>query len=315
MISIFHKVNGHIEMTNDPEVLKGLSKDEIIWVDLMESTPEIETFIEEHFGVEIINNEEALEIEHSSRFIEFADHLVTRTAFVSRKDLKFLQSTVSFTICKKLLITNRSYDYRSFKETAKKMVTGNSIETNADVFLSIIDLRIANDADIVEDVTKEITSLSTAIITEYRSRKNLILKVNDIRENLMMLMQNCIDKKLMINLVRKTSYFDQRFDYEIDISIKDLESVIDYIRFNMDRIDYIDRTLNNLITYDQNSSIRLFTIISLFFMPPMLIASVYGMNFNFMPELDWDLGYYFSLILMLVSVIITAIYFKRKRWL
>jgi len=183
------------------------------------------------------------------------------------------------------------------------------------VFLNIIDLRIANDADIVEDITKEITDLSTAIMTDYRSRKNLILRVNNMREDLMMLMQNCIDKKLMISLVRKTSYFDQRFDFEIDISVKDLESVIDYIRFNMDRIDYIDRTLNNLLTYDQNSSIKLFTIISLFFMPPMLIASIYGMNFHFMPELEFKSGYYYSLIMMLVSVIITAVYFKRRKWL
>lgn len=315
MISIFHKVNGRIEMTNDLDLLKSLSKKDIIWVDLMECNTEIENLIEEHFEVEIINNEEALEIEHSSRFIEFSDHLVTRTAFVSRKELKFYHSTVSFTISKKILITSRSYDYRSFKETSKKMLSGNTIETNADVFLSIIDLRIANDADIVEDITKEITELSTAIMTDYRSRKNLIIRVNSTREDLMMLMQNCIDKKLMISLVRKTSYFDKRFDFEIDISVKDLESVIDYIRFNMDRIDYIDRTLNNLLTYDQNSSIKLFTIISLFFMPPMLIASIYGMNFHFMPELEFKSGYYYSLVMMLVSVIITAVYFKRRKWL
>jgi magnesium transporter len=315
MISIFYKVNGRVEMTGELHALNTINKKDIIWVDMMECGPEIESLVEDHFGVEIVNNDEALEIEHSARFIEFSDHLVTRTEFVSRRDQVFYHSTVSFTICKHLLISSRSYDYRSFKETAKKVLSGNTVDTNADVFLSIIDLRIANDADIVEDFTREITDLSAAIITEYKTRKNLILKVNTIRENLMMLMQNCIDKKLMISLVRKTSYFDQRFDFEIDISVKDLESVIDYIRFNMDRIDYIDRTLNNLITYDQNSSIKLFTIISLFFMPPMLIASIYGMNFHFMPELDWKSGYYYSLILMLVSVIITAIYFKRKRWL
>ena len=116
-------------------------------------------------------------------------------------------------------------------------------------------------------------------------------------------------------MLKKTSYLNQKTEHELDISVKDLESVIDFIRFNFDRMDYIDSTLNNLITYEQNNSIKLFTIVSLFFMPPMLIASIYGMNFNFMPELTWHYGYPSAIILMLLTVIITAIYFKRKKWL
>ncbi|MFM9945477.1 MAG: CorA family divalent cation transporter, partial [Bacteroidia bacterium] len=151
--------------------------------------------------------------------------------------------------------------------------------------------------------------------TEKHTNKLLILKLNALRENLMMMMQNCIDKKLLISIVKKSTYINDKIDHELDISVKDLESVTDYIRFNFDRLDYIDSTLNNLITYEQNNSIKLFTIVSLFFMPPMLIASIYGMNFKFIPELKWDYGYPFAIVLMLLTVIITSIYFKRKRWL
>jgi magnesium transporter len=167
----------------------------------------------------------------------------------------------------------------------------------------------------VEDVTHEITELSKALLNEKFNKKPLILKLNTLRETMMLLMQNCIDKKLLISNIKKTPYLSRRIELELEISVKDLESVIDFIRFNFDRLDYLDSTLNHLITYEQNNSIKLFTIVSLFFMPPMLIASIYGMNFEFMPELPWKFGYPFALLLMLLTVIATAIYFKRKRWL
>lgn len=315
MISVYYRIGEEVHFAQGVDALKSIPMADIFWVDLMDVERTEELQIEQHFGVEIINNKESLEIEHSARFIEYKDHLVTRTEFISRKEQEFYHSTVSFTILKNTLITNRNYPYKSFQETERKVMSGNGIRQSADVFLSIMDHRIANDADIVEELTKDISAMSEEVITGYRSRKNMILKINRLREHLMLLMQNGIDKKLMISYLKKTSYYNQRFDYEVDISIKDLESVIDYIRFNIDRLDYLDRTLNNLITFDQNNSIKLFTIVSLFFMPPMLIASIYGMNFKFMPELGHEMGYFFALALMLLSVLFTAVYFKRKKWL
>lgn len=131
----------------------------------------------------------------------------------------------------------------------------------------------------------------------------------------MLMMQNCIDKKMLISDIKKSPYLSQKVERELNITVKDLESVSDFIRFNFDRLDYVDSTLNNLITYEQNHSIKIFTIVSLFFMPPMLIASIYGMNFERMPELDWLYGYPSALIFMALTVIATGVYFKRKRWL
>lgn len=315
MISIYHKVNDHFEMVNDVSLLSSLKRENIIWVDLLGWDEEDEKIIEKHFGLEIMNTKESVEIEQSSRYVEYEDHIVSHSNFITRQGLSLVPKIVSFTVEKNLLITNRDYDFRSFIETAKKVLSANQKFNSSDVFLSIIDLRIANDADLVEDLTKSISELSKAIVTDKHTSKLLILKLNALRENLMLMMQNCIDKKLLISVIKKSSYVNQKAEYELDISVKDLESVIDYIRFNFDRLDYIDSTLNHLITYEQNNSIKLFTIVSLFFMPPMLIASIYGMNFHIIPELKWEFGYPFSLVLMLLTVIFTFIYFKRKKWL
>ena len=315
MISIYHKVNDHVEMTNDEGLLPLLKRENIIWIDLLGWDEDDEKLIEKHFGLEIMNTKESVEIEQSSRYVEYEDHIVSHSYFITQQDNLLVPKIVSFTVEKNLIITNRDYDFRSFKETSKKVLSANQKISSSDVFLNIIDLRIANHADLIENLTIEISALSKVIITGKQTSKPLILKLNALRENFMLMMQNCIDIKLLISVIKKTSYLNQKTEHELDISVKDLESVIDFIRFNFDRMDYIDSTLNNLITYEQNNSIKLFTIVSLFFMPPMLIASVYGMNFKFMPELTWHYGYPLAIILMLRTVIFTAIYFKRKKWL
>ncbi len=315
MISIYHKVNDHVEMTNDVGLLRSLKRENIIWVDLLGWDEDDEKLIENHFGLEIMNTKESVEIEQSSRYVEYENHIVSHSYFITQQENSLVPKIVSFTVEKNLIVTNRDYDFRSFKETSKKVLSANQKISSSDVFLSIIDLRIGNHADLIEDLSKGISALSKAIINDKQTSKPLILKLNALRENFMLMMQNCIDIKLLISVIKKTSYLNQKTEHELDISVKDLESVIDFIRFNFDRMDYIDSTLNNLITYEQNNSIKLFTIVSLFFMPPMLIASIYGMNFNFMPELTWHYGYPSAIILMLLTVIITAIYFKRKKWL
>lgn len=302
-------------MTNDEGLLHSLKRENIIWIDLLGWDEDDEKLIEKHFGLEIMNTKESVEIEQSSRYVEYEDHIVSHSYFITQQDNLLVPKIVSFTVEKNLIITNRDYDFRSFKETSKKVLSANQKISSSDVFLNIIDLRIANHADLIENLTIEISALSKVIITGKQTSKPLILKLNALRENFMLMMQNCIDIKLLISVIKKTSYLNQKTEHELDISVKDLESVIDFIRFNFDRMDYIDSTLNNLITYEQNNSIKLFTIVSLFFMPPMLIASVYGMNFKFMPELTWHYGYPLAIILMLLTVIFTAIYFKRKKWL
>ena len=302
-------------MTNDEGLLPLLKRENIIWIDLLGWDEDDEKLIEKHFGLEIMNTKESVEIEQSSRYVEYEDHIVSHSYFITQQDNLLVPKIVSFTVEKNLIITNRDYDFRSFKETSKKVLSANQKISSSDVFLNIIDLRIANHADLIENLTIEISALSKVIITGKQTSKPLILKLNALRENFMLMMQNCIDIKLLISVIKKTSYLNQKTEHELDISVKDLESVIDFIRFNFDRMDYIDSTLNNLITYEQNNSIKLFTIVSLFFMPPMLIASVYGMNFKFMPELTWHYGYPLAIILMLLTVIFTAIYFKRKKWL
>jgi len=315
MISIYYKIGEHIEISSNISILQEIDRENIIWVDMTEWDKEEEILLEKHFDLKIMNPNEVTEIEQSARFIEFDHYFVCNSNFITKYESTLIQRVVSFTLTRHILITLRSADFRAFRDTAKKILTSGSKTGTSEVFLSLFDNRIANDADYVEELTQQVSELSKAITTEKQTSKPLIIKLNNLRENLMLMMQNCIEKKLFAGILKRTEYLNSRTLKEIDISVKDLESVIDYIRFNFERLDYIDSTLNHLITYEQNNSMKIFTIVSLFFMPPMLIASVYGMNFRIMPELEHKYGYEYALGFMLLTVILTFIYFKRKKWL
>ena len=99
------------------------------------------------------------------------------------------------------------------------------------------------------------------------------------------------------------------------IMIKDIGSLIEHNKFAFERLEYLQNTFMGLVNIEQNRIIKIFTVATVAFMPPTLIASLYGMNFKIMPELDWDYGYLFAITLMVLSSVITLIFFKKKNWL
>ena len=97
--------------------------------------------------------------------------------------------------------------------------------------------------------------------------------------------------------------------------IKDIGSLLDHTSFNFERLEFLQNTFLGLVDMEQNRIIKIFTVVTVVFMPPTLIASMYGMNFQFMPELDELWGYPFAILLMIMSSVLTLLFFKRKKWL
>jgi magnesium transporter len=97
--------------------------------------------------------------------------------------------------------------------------------------------------------------------------------------------------------------------------LKDISSLLEYTSFNFERLEYLQNTLMNLITLEQNQIIKIFTVFSIVFLPPPLIASIFGMNFNLIPGLHSPVGFWISLILMSVSSLGIIYYFRNKKWI
>jgi magnesium transporter len=99
------------------------------------------------------------------------------------------------------------------------------------------------------------------------------------------------------------------------IIFRDVNSLLQHTQFSFERLEYLQNTFLGLVNIEQNTVIKIFTVVTVVFMPPTLIASVYGMNFDFMPELKWPFGYPFAIFLMISSSLVFLWYFKRKKWL
>lgn len=131
----------------------------------------------------------------------------------------------------------------------------------------------------------------------------------------MLMRENIIDKQRVISSMLRSEFISDELQPRLTIIIKDINSLIEHIKFSFDRLDYLQDAFLGYVNIEQNKIIKIFTIVSVIFMPPTLIASIYGMNFLFMPELDKKWGYPIALLLMVLSSLIILFYFRKRKWL
>ena len=251
-----------------------------------------------------------IEIETSSRYIETSDTLVVNTNFLLNN---YDRNPVSFILKNNILISVRSEELASFSETFKKLFANpKNYPTGYHVFLGLLETRIEFDADMIENITQEITTLSNSI---QDADEDILLQIKDLQEKTMMLRENIIDKYRAVSNMLKSTLIPKDLSPKLTILIKDINSLLEHIRFSFDRLDYLQDTFLGFVNIQQNRIIKIFTVVSVIFMPPTLIASIYGMNFNFMPEFQWKGGYPFSILLMICSSLLILWYFKKKKFL
>jgi len=143
----------------------------------------------------------------------------------------------------------------------------------------------------------------------------MLEKISSFEDLNMNIRENLMDKQRILTSFIKSTKFDASLRNDIVIMLKDIKSLIDYTEFNFERLDYLQNIFLGVLNIEQNKVIKIFTIMNVIFLPPTLIASIYGMNFDILPELRWDYGYAFSLALMVISAVSPILYFKKKGWI
>ena len=160
-----------------------------------------------------------------------------------------------------------------------------------------------------------ITELSTTINASDHVDQDILIQIKNLQEKVTILRQNIMDKQRVISNFLKCDFFPEELQPRLTMVIKDINSLFEYTRFGFDRLDYLQDTFLGLVNIEQNKIIKIFTLVNIIFLPPTLIASMYGMNFKVMPELEWAFGYPFSIGLMIVFTLIVLLIFKLKKWL
>ena len=317
MLRIYYKKNTRLAKESDVNFLREIPIESLVWIDLQNPTVEEKVTIETYFDIKYSSEEESVEIESSSRFSEVDNEIIINSNFLSIREHGFEYSPVSMILEKGILFTYRDDDLKTFGESVKKIKSNPTLFINGYQILStILETCIDQDADLIENIAKEIAELNKSLkATNEKVDEEDLLKISSLQNDNMMLRENIIDKQRMISALMRSSTFPEEYMGVLRLMIKDISSLLEHNKFAFERLEYLQDTFLGLINIEQNRIIKIFTVATVAFMPPTLIASIYGMNFKSMPELQWELGYAVAIVLMILSSFGTLIYFRKKRWL
>lgn len=317
MLRIYYKKDRRLAKETDLDELREIPMESMIWVDLQNPTAKEKATIETYFDIKYSSEEQSQEIESSSRFSEMEDELIINSNFLSIREKGFVYCPVSIIVEKGILFTYRDDDLKTFGESVKKIKASPASYSNGfQIFLTILETSIDQDADLIESLAKRIAELNQQLtLRKVSPDEEILIQISSFQNETMSLRENIIDKQRLISALMKSSIFPQEYMGVLRIMIKDISSLLEHNKFSFERLEYLQDTFMGFVNIEQNHIIKIFTVATVAFMPPTLIASIYGMNYKVMPELNWEYGYLFAIILMITSSAGTLIYFKKKNWL
>ena len=317
MIRVFYGDNHELHWKKNPVALQSENGERIIWVDLQCPSEEEKRQVEEAFGIEFFTPQEAAEIESSSRYLEDSQGFEANTAFLVQEDKAYRTKQVSFILKKDVLFTLREADLNSFAETVRKLKTfkkGGSRKP-FQIWLLLIESQIDLDADFIEYLTRVTNTVSKRLVKEKSIQEETLLRITQLQEYTILIRGSIVDKQRLVSSLLRSAQVDKSERARLRIVFKDINSLLQHTQFSFERLEYLQNTFLGLVNIEQNQVIKIFTVVTVIFLPPTLVASLYGMNFAYMPELKWVFGYPFAIGLMIVSSLAFLWYFKRKNWL
>jgi magnesium transporter len=297
----------------------------LIWVDLLNPSAEEETLLEARIGIDVPTREEVERLEFSGRLYKEDDAVVMTATLAARTDGDdLLLAPVAFVIAGGKLITVRYHEPRVFKTFPQRASDANlGCADGEGVLVAMLDAIVDRLTDILERTEEEVDGISREIFRSEDPRRGaklmttlqLIGRKGDMSSNI----RDCL-----VSLQRLAGFFgqvlaDRGNAKELRGRVKTLEhyldSLGDHASFLSQKVTFLlDATLG-MINIEQSNIIKIFSIAAGVFLPPTLIASIYGMNFRFIPEFNWPWGYPFALVLMVASALLPFWYFKRRGWL
>jgi magnesium transporter len=316
MITLVYINEGKESFTTDLSEIKKIPRSDYLWLDLLNITDEERTILGKNFkvGLQLLKTKK---IRHSFRFSENENRLKINTRLLHREKKNLKGKPISFILEDDFLISNHNISHLSYEGVYKEIKMEDvSVLDGKRILLRILGKILEYDIDTIEDITSNIVKLSKRISSDENLDEGMIYNITALQEQLLLVRRNIIDKERVIVSLSKSDRFTKKsLQKQIHILERDLHSILDYISFDFERLEYIQDTLMGLINLKQNVIMKIFTIASVIFLPPTLIASIYGMNFQDMPELKFPYAYPVAITIMALLSLSALLYFKRKKWL
>ncbi|MDB5593514.1 MAG: corA [Hyphomicrobiales bacterium] len=303
----------------------------IPWIDLYNPTPAEDRFVEEKVGISIPTREEMQEIEVSARlYNEDGAEFMTMTGLIQLDTDEPTTTPITFILKGSTLVTVRYAEPRPFLNYSIRTQRPGLVTcaTGEQIMLGLLEALIDRIADSLERVGVKIDAISREVFrNEHKHGRSS--KTRDLQRVIESIGREGdllgLVRESLVSINRLSTYHTAVFENDkkankegrvrLRILQRDVGSLSDHASYQSGKIQFLlDATLG-LINLEQNQIIKIFSIAAVCLMPPTLVASVYGMNFKHMPELDWDYGYPLSITMMIVAAIFPYLYFKRRGWL
>ncbi len=327
MLNVFTLSNGRL-VQEEIESLEELARFQPIWVDLEEPTAEEKRWIEQHFGLTIPDDAIDDDIEESARFYaEDNGELHIRSDFLMADPDEPRQVRVAF-IINSSNESSRGHDvlfsihgesvpaFRLLRMRARRMP--GLLDDAKDVLLALFDGDTEYCADTLEGVYDELEDASRKVLSDNVTADlaSEVLAAIARQEDLNgRIRRNMMDTRRAVSFLMRSKMLDAEQFEDARQILRDMDSLDSHTTFLFDKINFLMDATVGFININQNKIIKIFSVASVALLPPTLIASIYGMNFEGMPELHWEYGYLFAIVAMAASALLPMWYFRRRGWL
>jgi magnesium transporter len=297
-----------------------------VWIDLVSPTVQEDKLVEGLLGIAVPTREEMQEIEVSSRlYIENGGRYMTAT-LMCRADTATPKTTpVTFILSSHRLVTVRYDDPRPFAIVEHKLARACPPKVSGEmVLMDLLDAVIDRSADIQERISAEVDQVSHSIFepdedADQPSYKDVLKALGRKGDLTSKVRESQVSVgRLLSFLANEAEGMKWAKDARLQLSSmqRDVTSLSDHATYLANKITFLLDALLGIVSIQQNDIIKIFSIAAVVFMPPTLVASIYGMNFHHgMIELDWSFGYPFALVLMVLAAVVPLLFFKWKKWL
>ncbi len=302
-----------------------------VWLDLFNPATDEDKQIEALLGISLPTREEMQEIEVSARLYSEAGAEFMTIAAVTRIDTDDpILTPITFVLKASTLVTVRYDETKAFANfiiRAQKPIAV-SCATGEQIMLSLIEALGDRLADALERTATEIDNISREVFRKRRAAgeaakardlEGLLERIGVSGDLLTKVRESLVSINRLLTYHTTIEQNDRKASKDAKVRVKtlyrDVVALTDQTAFLSNKVNFLlDATLG-LINLQQNQIIKIFSVAAVVFLPPTLVASIYGMNFEYMPELKWLGGYPFAIALMILSAILPYLYFKRRGWL
>ena len=320
MINLFVLQNGRLSQEQVEDRNELLQHVNPIWIDVVDPEEEELIWIKEAFDVLLPELDDLGDLEASARYFEADDgHMHIRTDFLLDEDETSRNVRVAFVLTKKVLFSIHDDDLPVFRLVRlRARLRPGSVSNAKDVLLDLYSTDAEYSADALEEVYENLELAGKQVLSDDITDADAadvletIAKEEDTNGRIR---RNVMDTRRALSFLMRSKLLSDEQQEEARQILRDIDSLENHTAFLFDKINFLMDATVGFINLNQSKIIKIFSVVSVALMPPTLLASIWGMNYRFMPELQWELGYPMAIGIMVISAIIPLWYFRRKGWM